>query len=209
MVFCNFKVPILLLLLSSVTHYWLCLLVVLAGIPTGNRWHNQRGARSRDGGVAWAGNPGKTFPLLVLRLGASRGGIQPLLVCCRSGGWVRGTDAPISPSSHPASASHSLNIGDVAHERPACWTQGGWRREWICWGMEGRVQEPCPDHLPCFLFAILFVRGLFWDFPGSAVPKTSPPKAGGAGSIPVQVAKIPHVLQPKYQKTETILSQIQ
>ena len=61
------------------------------------------------------------------------------------------------------------------------------------------MQEPCPGHLHCFLFAILFVRGLFWDFPGSAVAETSPPKAGGAGSIPVQAAPIPHVLQPKYQ----------
>ena len=37
------------------------------------------------------------------------------------------------------------------------------------------------------------------DFPGSPVVKTSPSNAGGAGLIPGQGAKIPHVLWPKNQ----------
>ena len=37
------------------------------------------------------------------------------------------------------------------------------------------------------------------DFSGGPVVKTSPSNAGGAGSIPGQGAKIPHVLQPKNQ----------
>ena len=38
-----------------------------------------------------------------------------------------------------------------------------------------------------------------WDFPGGAVVKTSPSKAGGAGSIPDQGTKIPPALRPKNQ----------
>ena len=38
-----------------------------------------------------------------------------------------------------------------------------------------------------------------WDFPGGPVVKTSPSKAGGAGSIPGRGAKIPHASWPKKQ----------
>ena len=38
------------------------------------------------------------------------------------------------------------------------------------------------------------------DFPGGPVVKTLPSNTGGAGSIPGQGAKIPHVLQPKKQE---------
>ena len=38
-----------------------------------------------------------------------------------------------------------------------------------------------------------------WDFPGGPVVKTSPSKAGGAGSIPGQGTKIPPALRPKNQ----------
>ena len=38
-----------------------------------------------------------------------------------------------------------------------------------------------------------------WDFPGGPVVKTSPSKAGGAGSIPGQGTKIPLALWPKNQ----------
>ena len=38
-----------------------------------------------------------------------------------------------------------------------------------------------------------------WDFPGGAVVKTSPSKAGGAGSIPDQGTKIPPALRPNNQ----------
>ena len=37
----------------------------------------------------------------------------------------------------------------------------------------------------------------FGDFPGGPVVKTSPSKAGGAGSIPDRGAKIPHASWPK------------
>jgi len=37
----------------------------------------------------------------------------------------------------------------------------------------------------------------FWDLPGGPVIKTSPSDAGGAGLIPGQGVKIPHVSQPK------------
>ena len=37
------------------------------------------------------------------------------------------------------------------------------------------------------------------DFPGGPVSKTSPSKAGGAGSIPGWGAKFPHDLRPKNQ----------
>ena len=45
------------------------------------------------------------------------------------------------------------------------------------------------------------------DFPGGPVVKTWLSNAGGAGSIPVQGAKIPHALQPKNPKhiTDSIL----
>ena len=42
-------------------------------------------------------------------------------------------------------------------------------------------------------------KGLFRDFPGSPVVKTSPSNAGGAGSIPGLGAKISHVLRQKNQ----------
>ena len=38
------------------------------------------------------------------------------------------------------------------------------------------------------------------DFPGGAVIQTSPSNAEGAGTIPVQGAKIPHVSQTKKKK---------
>ena len=38
-----------------------------------------------------------------------------------------------------------------------------------------------------------------WDFPGGPVVKTSPSKAGSAGSIPGQGTKIPPALRPKNQ----------
>ena len=41
------------------------------------------------------------------------------------------------------------------------------------------------------------------DFPGGPVVKTSPSNAGGAGLIPGQGAKIPHVSPPKHQKHKT------
>ena len=34
-----------------------------------------------------------------------------------------------------------------------------------------------------------------WDFPGGPVVKTSPSKAGGAGSIPGQGTKIPDAME--------------
>ena len=37
------------------------------------------------------------------------------------------------------------------------------------------------------------------DFTGSPVVKTSPSNAGGVGSIPGRVAKVPHALRPKNQ----------
>ena len=45
------------------------------------------------------------------------------------------------------------------------------------------------------------------DFPGSPEVKSSPPNAGGAGSIPGWGAKIPHASWPKKpkHKTEAIL----
>ena len=49
------------------------------------------------------------------------------------------------------------------------------------------------------------------DFPGSAMVKTLPSKAGGAGLIPGQGTKIPHaswLKNPKH-KTEVIWQQIQ
>ena len=39
------------------------------------------------------------------------------------------------------------------------------------------------------------------DVPGSPVVKTPPAHAGGVCSIPGRGAKIPHVSQPKHQKT--------
>jgi len=44
-----------------------------------------------------------------------------------------------------------------------------------------------------------------WDFPGSPVVKTLPAKAGGAGSVPGQVIKIPHASKNPKHKTEAIL----
>ena len=41
------------------------------------------------------------------------------------------------------------------------------------------------------------------DFSGGPVVKTSPPNAGGAGSIPSWEAKIPHALQPQKTKQKT------
>lgn len=173
MVFCNFKAFILLLLLSSVTHYWFCLWVVLARIPTGNRWHNQRGAKHRDGGVTWAGNPGKTFPLLVLRIRASRGGLQPLLVCCRSGVQSGGL-MPLShhPLTLPAPPIR-LTLVTLPTTASLLDTGRMKKREGLR-GREGRVQGQCPGHLRCFLSVRRLARGL----PGSAEVKTSPPKAG-------------------------------
>ena len=40
----------------------------------------------------------------------------------------------------------------------------------------------------------IWVIKSFRDFPGGPVVKTSPSSAGGAGLIPGQRAKIPHVL---------------
>ena len=42
------------------------------------------------------------------------------------------------------------------------------------------------------------MQGL-WDSPGSPVVGTSPSTEGGAGSIPGQGTRIPHVSQPKNQ----------
>ena len=44
---------------------------------------------------------------------------------------------------------------------------------------------------------IITVINILGEFPGSPVVKTSPPSAGGEGSIPGQGAKIPHALGPK------------
>ena len=40
----------------------------------------------------------------------------------------------------------------------------------------------------------------FWDLPGGPVIKASPSNVGGAGLIPGQGVKIPHVPQPKKQQ---------
>ena len=56
----------------------------------------------------------------------------------------------------------------------------------------------------CVVCAIKIIWG---DFPGSPVVKTSPPNAGGGGSIPGQGAKILHASWPENQnikKTEQI-----
>ena len=37
------------------------------------------------------------------------------------------------------------------------------------------------------------------DFPSGPVVKSSPSHSGGVGSIPGQVAKIPHALEPRNQ----------
>ena len=45
-----------------------------------------------------------------------------------------------------------------------------------------------------------FKRQTSGDIPGGLAIKTLPPNAGGAGSIPDWVAKIPHALWPKNPK---------
>ena len=53
----------------------------------------------------------------------------------------------------------------------------------------------------------VFVCRKYTEFPGSPAVKTSPSDAGGAGSIPGRVAKIPHASAAKTPKhrTEAIL----
>ena len=46
----------------------------------------------------------------------------------------------------------------------------------------------------------VFKRQTSGDIPGGLAIKTLPPNAGGAGSIPDWVAKIPHALRPKNPK---------
>ena len=51
-----------------------------------------------------------------------------------------------------------------------------------------------------FPLSRVFPSEQFWDFPGGPVVKTSSSNAGGAGSIPGWVAKIPYASQPKTQQ---------
>lgn len=45
-------------------------------------------------------------------------------------------------------------------------------------------------------------RDVCWDFPGGQVVKILPFNAGGAGSIPDQGDKIPHISRPKNKETQ-------
>ena len=53
------------------------------------------------------------------------------------------------------------------------------------------------------MFDKIYIENIWQDFPGGSVVKVSPSSAGGAGSIPGQGAKIPHVLWPKNQNIKT------
>ena len=55
------------------------------------------------------------------------------------------------------------------------------------WGGGRKVRECGID-----MFTLLCLKWITRDFPGGPVGKTLPSKAGGAGLIPGQAAKIPH-----------------
>ena len=60
----------------------------------------------------------------------------------------------------------------------------------------GRKKAAALPNLTCACQARRRKRG---DFPGGPVVKTSPPSAGGVGSISGQTSKIPHALRPTNQ----------
>lgn len=127
LVFYSFEVSLLLLLLSSFSHFYFCLLV-WQGSQQEIDGIFQREAMPRDGEAAWSQQPWESIPTpgpeeagdravspshLTWAV-ASSGGTQALLICSRQVG-VRGTNTPIASSSPSPNASHWPNLGEAAH----------------------------------------------------------------------------------------------